>query len=707
MPRPFNPTPDMYGRGVAIDVTVREAESYISLAAAVAEVPTGQVRTIIIERNEVVSADLTIPSNVELRFDSGGMISPATGITVTINGGIDAGVYQVFGGAGTVSVSGLSNKTVIGEWFSTPAIAKAAAKGKRLRFEDSPVKVSSFELAEAGIVAHSKVSDGVLFICEYTREKISAWSLEDPENPRQISRWSTTYGNPRNLDVCGGLLVISCVDDRYIEVWNVKDPYNPVYVGAALVGAYLPRGIAIVDDHVYTVSSVGIHDYIVRDWDTADGTIERQREVSLEASEFLSLKHNGLGRLAAVNSDDNVYIIDAESLDFEYLNIPDAGFSTCQWYTQNLLLATSRDTDELYVIDTEPGSMSVLAVVASSPKPAGIVVVDYDCYVMHNNDEGEVSYLDAYDFTDASNPYLYKSLALAPGGAAFGSYHAGYLYVTGHFAPYQVDIVSVSPGRENPHMIDRKDYLGPVTGTGAVVKSRYPHLRAMDSVDGFEHITNGSFDTDADGWDVSHATLASVAGGIGGTNCLEFTGTGGSQRVYQEIALVVGRHYTVMCYVKGGTLPTDAHQLQIRDTSNVVLESVEVDTSAQWQTLIIGFVATELDGYIAIERQTTNSGTILIDSVSLVETAAFIQGHATFANRATGQATITSASTSVVVTHGLEGIPNRFSITWLQQATNDYGRWWIDTIGETSFTVNVSADPGASNLDFCWIASIE
>ena len=75
--------------------------------------------------------------------------------------------------------------------------------------------------------------------------------------------------------------------------------------------------------------------------------------------------------------------------------------------------------------------------------------------------------------------------------------------------------------------------------------------------------------------------------------------------------------------------------------------------------------------------------------------------------RASGLGTILNGTTSLAVAHGLSASPTRVIITWLEQGTNDYGRWWVDTIGATNFTVNVSADPGASNLDFNWIAYVE
>ena len=52
-----------------------------------------------------VGTDLTIPATVTLRVHKGARISPSTGITLTMNGIVQAGAYTIFAGAGTVTVS--------------------------------------------------------------------------------------------------------------------------------------------------------------------------------------------------------------------------------------------------------------------------------------------------------------------------------------------------------------------------------------------------------------------------------------------------------------------------------------------------------------------------------------------------------------------------------------------------------------------------
>jgi len=80
-------------------------------------------------------------------------------------------------------------------------------------------------------------------------------------------------------------------------------------------------------------------------------------------------------------------------------------------------------------------------------------------------------------------------------------------------------------------------------------------------------------------------------------------------------------------------------------------------------------------------------------------------GHVT---EASGTGSVLSTATTDIITHGLDETPSAkdINITFTEQGDNDYGRWWVDTITATVFTLNVTADPGASNLDFEWQAII-
>lgn len=69
-----------------------------------------------------------------------------------------------------------------------------------------------------------------------------------------------------------------------------------------------------------------------------------------------------------------------------------------------------------------------------------------------------------------------------------------------------------------------------------------------------------------------------------------------------------------------------------------------------------------------------------------------------------GTATITSGNTTVTVTHGAGVTPNAQDIVVCptNSPTNDPGHWWVDTIGSSTFKINVRTNPGASGASFAW-----
>ena len=98
-----------------------------------------------------------------------------------------------------------------------------------------------------------------------------------------------------------------------------------------------------------------------------------------------------------------------------------------------------------------------------------------------------------------------------------------------------------------------------------------------------------------------------------------------------------------------------------------------------------------------------NTNAITLASGSTLNRVRNVLGYVT---ENSGTSSITSGQTTKVVAHGLATTPTRIDINFREQGTSDYGRWWVDTIGATNFTLNVSADPGASNLDFAWRAEV-
>jgi len=91
-----------------------------------------------------------------------------------------------------------------------------------------------------------------------------------------------------------------------------------------------------------------------------------------------------------------------------------------------------------------------------------------------------------------------------------------------------------------------------------------------------------------------------------------------------------------------------------------------------------------------------------------VNSATKIRNNLGYVSENSGTSTITSANTSVVVTHGLSVTPtlDDITITGGENPTTDIGTIWVDTLGATTFKVNCEVAPSTSNFTFGWKAIV-
>jgi len=87
-----------------------DLEGAVSLAGS-------EEKTITIATNVSISDNLTVPSNITLKFIYPGKITIPSGKTLTVNGALEAGLWQIFDGDGSVSFETGSVTEVYPEWF--------------------------------------------------------------------------------------------------------------------------------------------------------------------------------------------------------------------------------------------------------------------------------------------------------------------------------------------------------------------------------------------------------------------------------------------------------------------------------------------------------------------------------------------------------------------------------------------------------------
>lgn len=141
---------------------------------------------------------------------------------------------------------------------------------------------------------------------------------------------------------------------------------------------------------------------------------------------------------------------------------------------------------------------------------------------------------------------------------------------------------------------------------------------------GAELFTNPTFNVNTAGWSNSNCTIASIAGGVGGENCLEITMVGGtSQDARQSQNLVAGKRYAFTAHVKSGTSGNEAFNFRTSSASSGWLTRATGTSSATWTKYIGEFVAQYSESYVCIlSKATATAGTMLFDEATIREVPA-------------------------------------------------------------------------------------
>ena len=144
---------------------------------------------------------------------------------------------------------------------------------------------------------------------------------------------------------------------------------------------------------------------------------------------------------------------------------------------------------------------------------------------------------------------------------------------------------------------------------------------------GIEIVKNGGFSSDTTNWTASSgATIASVEGGVAGSNCLQIkneSGTTAYCNVYQQLTgLATNRYYKVSAYFKEGTQSGLLYGLCMSDNTTLsgkYYADYGVDDSSDFNEYSFVFKADGTTRYLVLSFYLENDNTMLVDIVSVKE----------------------------------------------------------------------------------------
>ena len=324
--------------------------------------------------------------------------------------------------------------------------------GRAHKNSDLPQTINNFTWSGAGLNARMTVDNGVLYCCEYNNSKIAMFSLSDARAPRYLGSFSTGT-NPRHISVSGKYAFVCCHGAASVEVYDVSGPALATLIGTITTDAN-PKMCKVVGQHVYVANFSGTvqkFNYTLPTDGILNFTYAEVASASVAIGP-LALDVSDLGFVVVCGlSSATIHLLDSEDLSaVDTLVVGGGEHASCVFATGNQILVTDSVDDKLFAVNLTDNTLSLQGSVLTSPNPEQIQVIGSRCYVPSLNSAGSVANLDCFDIMDLETPYLFKSIPLTVEGAGFCAFYSdsenAYLYVNGHFTPFNIDIVEILDG---------------------------------------------------------------------------------------------------------------------------------------------------------------------------------------------------------------------------------------------------------------------
>jgi parallel beta-helix repeat protein len=161
------------------------------------------------------------------------------------------------------------------------------------------------------------------------------------------------------------------------------------------------------------------------------------------------------------------------------------------------------------------------------------------------------------------------------------------------------------------------------------------------------------------------------------------------------------------CIIESNTVKNNnAQGIRIIDSINTIIANNRCTDTQNSKEQTYGIQIEGVSNYCTITGNDVTGN--LTGGMSIVGSNNIIRDNVGWMTENGGTGTINSGGTTATITHSLAQAPSArdISIIGKENPTSDIGNIWVGTINNSQFTVNVRNDPGASNWDFGWKATI-
>ncbi len=331
-------------------------------------------------------------------------------------------------------------------------------KGREHETSDLPFQLNSQSIPGGGLNARMTISNGYLYNCGFGINAIQAFSLADPREPELVNSWGVS-SQPRHIDIIGRHALVCCHGAAKIEFWDISNPGSPGLVGEITTGAN-PKMFELAGNEIYVVCSGTntLEKYTFQLPSEGDGLGFSFIKIGgvVVSGTPLCCAFNGEGLVAVSGLEtNNIDLVGSSTLNLiQTTGVGGAGHASCVWATKTQLLVSDTTANQVHSVNYESITSPLLtASVDVVSKPEQIEIIGNRFYVPSLENSVTQAKLSAVDITDVKAPVEYKQIDLTVKGAGFTTYYQdgnnGYLYVNGHFTPFNIEVIEVVIGEDD------------------------------------------------------------------------------------------------------------------------------------------------------------------------------------------------------------------------------------------------------------------